>query len=281
MQALDAHTCYGGLTPQTGAVEAAGVRLTYLEWGSSGPPLLLLHGITSDAHAWWRLGPALVAAGYHVFALDMPGHGDSAETDDHRIEPIAALVATVLRSRASDPAVVIGHSWGGAVALTLATMPDAPPLRQVVLLDPALRMSREWGSAALPDFIQGVGEPADTLADWLEQLHPDWHACDRFWKLRAYERCRPAAVRGFFTQSGDWTLVPRLAALRVPLLLLLADPAASVVAPEVLDEVRQTLPAALGQIEVIPGSDHNIQRGSYERVLPLLTSWLVQTDTTT
>ena len=38
---------------------------------------MLLHGITSNAQAWWRVAPRLVGLGFRVVAFDMPGHGHS------------------------------------------------------------------------------------------------------------------------------------------------------------------------------------------------------------
>src|SRR5437764_14398638 len=82
--------CAGGLEPRRGQVQAGGMIFSYLEWGKSGAPLLLLHGITSSARGWWRVAPEPVALGYHVYALDMPGHGHSQLLDVHRIEQIAS-----------------------------------------------------------------------------------------------------------------------------------------------------------------------------------------------
>src|SRR5687767_1783786 len=138
--------CTAGLAPQRGYVQANDTRLAYLEWGTEGRPLVLLHGITSSARTWWRAAPALVAQGYHVYALDLPGHGESDETGDHRIENIAALVAAALRALDLAGAVLIGHSWGGAMALALAIGEDRELLSRVVAIDPALRMSPATGT---------------------------------------------------------------------------------------------------------------------------------------
>src|SRR5579863_5899652 len=54
-------------------------RFQYLSWGAEQtelPTMLLLHGITSSAQSWVRVGPAL-ADRYRVYALDQRGHGES------------------------------------------------------------------------------------------------------------------------------------------------------------------------------------------------------------
>ncbi|MDQ2964844.1 MAG: alpha/beta hydrolase, partial [Chloroflexota bacterium] len=67
-------------------VHAAGIPFATVEWGEPGdPPVLLVHGVTSLTGTWWRIGPALAAAGYLVIAIDLPGHGATgAWTGHHR-----------------------------------------------------------------------------------------------------------------------------------------------------------------------------------------------------
>src|SRR5215218_6103560 len=108
--------CVAGLEPSRGSIDAGGINLSYLEWGQGGAPLLLLHGITSSARGWWRVAPELVALGYHVYALDMPGHGESQLGDTHQIDQIAARVGAVAEALQLAKPTVIGHSWCGAVA---------------------------------------------------------------------------------------------------------------------------------------------------------------------
>ena len=60
------------------SMDAGGTTWPTLTWGRpTDPPLLLVHGVTSNAGIWWRVGPALAASGRHVVAVDMPGHGRS------------------------------------------------------------------------------------------------------------------------------------------------------------------------------------------------------------
>jgi len=62
---------------QSQTIELPAGRFHYLSWGAERtelPALVLLHGITSSAQSWVRVGPAL-ADRYRVYALDMRGHG--------------------------------------------------------------------------------------------------------------------------------------------------------------------------------------------------------------
>ena len=57
-------------------VEAAGYSWHLVEWGEpDDPPLLLVHGVTSNSETFWRVGPCVAAAGRRVIAVDLPGMG--------------------------------------------------------------------------------------------------------------------------------------------------------------------------------------------------------------
>ena len=261
------------LTPRRGSVQAGSTRLSYLEWGREGPHAVLLHGITSNAQAWWRLAPRLVELGFHVVAFDMPGHGYSAEVADHRIEDQAALMALAAGELKMDRLLLLGHSWGGSVALALAA--QAPErIDRVVLIDPALTGSAEGGRTRAPNFIKGLGSPAADCAPGIASANPDWHAEDVRWKAEAMQQCRTEAVLGFFTKSGDWDLVPAFGKIKAPLLLLVADPSATVINPQTLEAAQRHL-GQNARMVVIPKTSHNMYRGAgYEPTLSALTDWL-------
>jgi pimeloyl-ACP methyl ester carboxylesterase len=271
---------YAGLPPRRGELQAGSTRLAYLDWGSTGRhaerPLVLLHGITSSARAWWRVAPALASQGYHVYAFDMPGHGQSAETSDHRIEHIAELAAGAIRALGLEGVALIGHSWGGATALALASSAAGRELlSQVVLVDPALRMTPETGAARMPNYLMGVGDPPERTLPTVRANNPDWHEHDFFWKGEAFQQCRAEAVRGLFLGSGSWDLTDRFAQVDIPLLLLVADPQYTVIALDALAAAERGLRPGLGQLLVIPGTTHNMLRGDgYAPTMAALMAWL-------
>lgn len=272
----NAINCAGSAPPTRGYLRAGTISLSYLEWGGAGRPLLLLHGITSNAWAWWRVAPALAAQGYHVYALDMPGHGESDETHDHHMDQLGALAGAALRELALTEVTLIGHSWGGATALALASGADAlhAALSRVVLVDPALHMEPLWGAGAVQRFLTGVGmDPHATIAP-LSAAYPDWQPCDVYWKAEALWQCRAEAVYGFFAGSGAWDLTPRLAEVAVPLLLLVADLKYTVIAPAMLAEAQRMLRPGLGQTLILPGVNHNMYRGGFDAFMRELLAWL-------
>jgi pimeloyl-ACP methyl ester carboxylesterase len=104
------------------------------------PPVLLLHGITQSTATWSWLVPHL-AADYRVVRLDFRGHGKSDRSPGeysftHYLDDAVRICEDVLEG----PAVVVGHSLGGATAAALAqARPDL--VRGVVLEDPAIMES--------------------------------------------------------------------------------------------------------------------------------------------
>ena len=109
-------------------------ELLHLEkWGpADGQRIVCLHGVTSHGRHFAKLAEALPA--FHVLAPDLLGHGSSPFEPPWDLEThLDAIVETV----GVAPAVLVGHSFGGRLALELAAR--APKLvPKLVLLDPAL-----------------------------------------------------------------------------------------------------------------------------------------------
>ena len=82
-----------------------------------GPPLVLIHGITSSSECWGPVIPAL-AARHTVIAPDLMGHGASAKpTGDYSLGAFASLVRDLLLALGHERATIVGHSLGGGVAM--------------------------------------------------------------------------------------------------------------------------------------------------------------------
>ena len=96
--------------------EIRGARLRVYEAGE-GAPVVLLHGLGGAASNWVAVAPAL-AKRYRVLVPELPGHGSSSALPAPvpTLDAYADRVAGVL----DEPAVVVGHSLGGVVALRVA-----------------------------------------------------------------------------------------------------------------------------------------------------------------
>ena len=112
------------------------MRLHYVDWGGDSPPLVLLHGLASSARIWDLTAPHLRER-FRVFALDQRGHGlsDRPDADDaYSFENVTGDLLAFSEALGLDRPVLVGHSWGGNVALQFAA--DRPGrARGLVLVD--------------------------------------------------------------------------------------------------------------------------------------------------
>jgi magnesium chelatase accessory protein len=104
----------------------------------SGPPLLLLHGTGASVHSWRGLMP-LLAQTHTVIAPDLPRHAFTTGHDAYAMSlpAMAREVARLLETLDAQPAAIIGHSAGAAIALQLAL--DHAYTGPIVGLSAALR----------------------------------------------------------------------------------------------------------------------------------------------
>lgn len=110
--------------PREGALSLYSGAVATLAWGApGGRPILALHGWLDNAASFTGVAPALAAAGAHVVALDLPGHGRS----DHRPPGVAYhfvdWVPVVFEAAAAlgwERFGLVGHSMGAGVALLSA-----------------------------------------------------------------------------------------------------------------------------------------------------------------
>lgn len=105
--------------------------------GTESPTLLLLHGLGATADVWTGL-PAEPGATAWV-APDLPGHGGSGRLSEYSFAKVAAAVADLVDPRGT---VLLGHSFGGVIALFLA---NRPGVRAVI----GLGIKTGWTAAEL------------------------------------------------------------------------------------------------------------------------------------
>lgn len=92
----------------------------WIESGGSGETMLVfLHGAGATAEVWRPTVARLDSARNSWITLDLPGHGRSERLPNYPLGQVAAAVARALP--VDQPLTLVGHSLGGAVALTLAS----------------------------------------------------------------------------------------------------------------------------------------------------------------
>ena len=84
-----------------------------------GLDLIILHGLFGSARNWSTVARRL-SKSFHVIALDLRNHGESPWTETMSYTEMAGDVAEFVTTRGLDRPIVLGHSMGGKVAMTLA-----------------------------------------------------------------------------------------------------------------------------------------------------------------
>ena len=103
------------------------LNLHYLEWGDAGaPPVVMVHGLTGNAHAFDNLAPHFVPR-YHVISVDVRGRGDSdwAADGNYSNDAYVADLEGLRQVLGFERLSLVGTSMGGRISLTYAgTYPD-------------------------------------------------------------------------------------------------------------------------------------------------------------
>jgi pimeloyl-ACP methyl ester carboxylesterase len=134
--------------PQEKTAVVFGQNIRYFEAGQ-GPAVILLHGLGASKEAWMGTFGALAGA-YHVYAVDEIGFGHSDKPLlDYRIATFVDFLYEFLQTQHVGKATLVGHSFGGWVALDFAIQhPSA--LEKLVLVDSA-GLAWERPLSSLPD----------------------------------------------------------------------------------------------------------------------------------
>jgi len=251
-----------GAAPADRNVTVNGLNIHYLDWGSAGkPPLILLHGIARTARTFDHVAPHFTA-NYHVLAVDMRGHGDSAwdsqgsyVVEDY-VKDIAALIAHLkLRN-----IVLWGNSTGGRVAQMIAGLhPDL--VTAVIVEDVGPERPREVSNSRA-DRMAKEAEGWATADDMLVQVRkenprtpePVLKELVRYGsKQRADGRIvwkRDPAILNGFVPTELWSTV-RL--IKAPIIYILGG-ASTIVPLDTQQEIKAALPQA--EIVTLPGLGH-------------------------
>ena len=261
----------GNASPQAApyidrTIEVAGLKLHYQDFGTAGKtPMVCVHGGAASGH-WFDFIAGAFTADYHVLALDQRGHGDSewAKTPDYKYERYAADLDEFAAKLDLHDFVLVGHSMGGAVALTYAALHPGRVAR-LIIIDTTLHMTpdriaklREVGTrpgrtyATREEFISRFRlRPADStatpevlrhLAGYAAQKNPDgtWgHKFDR----DVY------AVRESVDGLPHWNRI------RIPALLVKGGRSPRIT-PEIVAEVRKRAPHV--DFAEVADADHHV-----------------------
>jgi pimeloyl-ACP methyl ester carboxylesterase len=189
-----------------------------VEFGGSGQPILLLHGLMGRATTWWPVAQWLKRYG-RVAGIDARAHGRNP-LQEGRTEDFVADAAAVL----SEPAIVIGHSMGGLHAWALAA--THPELVKAVVIEDMAPDQRgktvdvwrgyfdSWPVPfqSLAHISEFFGENRDYFIECFEEREDGYHL------IASLDRLYPIANE--WGEREYWSLVEKV---QCPMLVLEAE----------------------------------------------------------
>lgn len=272
------------LEPDRATVQVAdGVRLSLIARPAASQParapVLLVHGLASNARLWDGVAEELARLGHPSIAVDQRGHGRSDAPDDgYDFGTLTADLVAVLDATGLERPIVVGQSWGANVVLELAVRHPARA-RGVVCVDGAFGLLRDQ----LPDWptAERALTPPDLVGTALTELEARFRAWHSDWPETGI-----AGALANFRVRDDGTVEPRLTRVRhmriarhlwehdpvslypelsVPVALLVADPAEGDPRRRRVVEAIETVAPAV-RVEWFRPGDHDLHAQSPGRV---------------
>jgi pimeloyl-ACP methyl ester carboxylesterase len=271
------------VTAQSHTIDLPAGRFHYLSWGAERtelPTALLLHGITSSALSWVRVGPAL-ADRYRVYALDMRGHGDSIKPGPgaYSLRHTADDAAAFMKALGLESPVLIGHSWGGATAMVLASGAGShvpvPDFSRVILEDPAHTFGQGDVEKRAASYTKDIGRPAQELRPEIAASNPGWTEADIEGKIDAMQKVtREAVISVFAEATPSGSILPLLAKITAPTLLVRADAALGTTLDSAAWEQAKHYLSNQSQAVQIDRATHNIHRSKFDEFMQAVNAFL-------
>jgi pimeloyl-ACP methyl ester carboxylesterase len=225
----------------------------------TGEPVVLLHSHGLSGRQWRKLGGELVTHDMRMLAVDLSGQGESEAWPEPRpfsfdvdVAAVAELVRTV------QPAHVIGHSYGGLIALHVSRA-EPRTLRTLSLYDPvAFGVLDPVSDRDALAILDELDLSADDREHWLRTFVEFWSGHGAWDALRndarnEFRRVGWVIREGVRTLMQDRTPLSAYADLAVPTLLVSGEHS-PLPARRVTDRLAQVMPHA--RRVVVPGIGH-------------------------
>ena len=263
-------------------VQARG-ELAVWEVGT-GDPVLVIHGFPDAPVGLRPLVERLAGAGFRCLAPALPGYAPSGPVDDYRSAAVADDMIALLDAYDLEQIPVVGHDWGGCVALDLGANHADRVTRVVSLAIPhpdgfvARRRDLQEQKTAAYAWILAYSSGATALAsdpDWLDQIHAEWSPglVRAEWPAVKAVLAQPGvgqAVHGWY--RDDFGASSGTGAVHVPTLMLHGD-ADGCIRSACFRGFEARFPAGL-DLEELPGVGHWLHCEAPDRVADRIAAFL-------
>ncbi|OAX43060.1 alpha/beta-hydrolase [Rhizopogon vinicolor AM-OR11-026] len=192
------------------------------QWGSplASRRALLIHGLTSSLHTWESFAQLLVAEGFFVIAPNLLGHA-GRRSSDYRLSTLAEDLQPYFVKDTYD--VIIGHSLGGTVALSL--LPFLPKEKEttVILVDPPLEVPVMRSDIDKHWILEEL--TAKTVEERMAE-NPAWSRVGCVLRTLAVSMCDRTTVESIFAHNKPWSFSGLFKSIphNVKITVLVADP---------------------------------------------------------
>lgn len=230
-------------------VEVDGVRWHFHEAGAGPRTAVFVHGAGGNGGQWGAQLAAL-PPGWRGLALDLPGHGRSGGPGARAIAGYRDGVCGFLRAAGCVPAVLVGHSMGGAIAQAVA-LADASLLGGIVLVGTGARLRVH--PRILEALARDHGEAARLVADW--GFGPAAPEALREEGRRDFLRCPATVSEGDFRACDAFDVMADIAAIRLPALVVCGEQDA-LTPPKYARYLHEQIPGS--RLAIVPGAGHSI-----------------------
>lgn len=196
-----------------------GVMLSAIPWNLEGPltPVLLVHGLASNARLWDGVASVLADLGHPVVAVDQRGHGLSSKPSSGYDFPTITRDLTRLISRLGwedRPPMVAGQSWGGNVVLDLAARHPSVASGVTLVDGGTIHLSArfaDWptcAAALAPPPLAGT--PYAQIEGWMRSSHADWPEAGIEGTLANMEVLEDGTVRPWLSRDNHMQILRHL-----------------------------------------------------------------------
>lgn len=259
--------------PSTEKVDVLGHTIRYLKRGEDGVPVILVHGFGGDLNNWLFNHEALAEA-RAVYALDLPGHGESTKAvGKGDLDMLTDVLLGFMDELGIARASLVGHSMGAAVSMAAAA--KSPDRVVSLTLIGAAGLGEEINSDYIDGFVSAANRNA--IKPQLMKLFGDASLVTRqlvddimkYKRLEGVDASLKALAAALFRNGRQTTLLrDRLAALGKPVLVIWGE------SDQVIPAAHAKALGGEAQVEVIAGKGHMVQMEAANEVNHLINRFL-------
>ncbi len=268
----------------TGNITVRGTKLHYYRSGGSKPPLVMVHGMTDDGLCWSPVAEVL-SGEYDVIMVDLRGHGKSdAPAEGYDVVTMATELSGFITDLGLEKPVVMGHSLGAMITITLAGLTPDLPLA-IILEDPPAFWSESPLSPEEAENRAGMRmwfadikrKTQDELLEIARLENPVWSETELGTWADSKHRFSPEITQMVDhreTVPVDFPTI--LSQITCPVLLITAAPEqGAILTDERVAELQESVPHL--KRAHIPDAGHNIRREQFSRYMEISQAFLSDT----